>query len=92
MGIFTTLFLFLSGQCTDVVDIYYHKVNADLAYDDLCRFTKTEVCDTCPEYQIHRSTYDEWADSFKELGLKPPYPERNDTDKLFKPVSKYNIF
>ena len=91
MGILTTIFLFLSGQCTDIVDIYYHKGEEQFAYDGLCRFTKTEVCDTCPEYNIHRASYNEWAQEFVDLGLKVPYSKREDKDHLFEPVVR-NIF
>lgn len=70
------------NNCTDIVDIYTTQASYDYAHDVKCPFTKTLVEDGKPEYFIPRSRYDEWAQQFYDLGMKPHYPKRTDTDKV----------
>ncbi len=75
--------------CKDIIDIYYTKEQEVLAYDDSCRYTKTEIyCTSCHNAYVSRKNYNLWADEYKKLGLEPPFPRRNDTDRIFPPLPR----
>lgn len=75
--------------CEDIIDIYYTKEQESIAYDDACRYTKTEIsCNNCSNAYIGRRFYNEWANEYIKIGLEPPYPKRHDTDRILPPLRR----
>ena len=96
VGLFLTIMTFnfwavseTADQCdSDIVDIYYppHKYYA--AYDWHCPYTKTLIdCKDCSIRFIRRSQYNKFAKSYKDLGMAPPFPKRQDLKNLYQPKS-----
>jgi len=74
----------------DIVDIYYPANKSHIAYDDDCPYTKTRIyCAECSLYLIRRSQYHKFAKSYTDLGMKPPFPKRIDTENIYPP-KKYD--
>ncbi len=83
-GVFTT-----SLKCRDIIDIYYPKDLANLAYESKCRYTRTEInCRDCAVFYVSRRFYKDWAKEYRDLGLNPPFPRRTDMDRIIDPRKK----
>lgn len=67
----------------DIIDIYYPVNQKNNAYHWDCPYTKT-LCYNCAMRFIRRSEYDQFAKSYTDLGMNPPFPRRTDIDFVFK--------
>ena len=78
-------------QCNnEIVDIYYPKDKEEFAYDNNCYYTKTLVdCQECNIVWVNRKYYHQFAKSYTDYGLSVPYPPRTDTDRVFKPITRF---
>lgn len=79
-------FLLLQSCKPCVVDIYHDTEGKQLSAlkgsINQCYYTITK-CNKCNTKFLDRRYYDNWAEEYIDLGLKPPHPKRSDQLELY---------